>query len=232
VLQKARFGQFVLDLPKLAGYDEALKRSVFRRAFESLRPDLGPLPSQHVENLLGMVRRGTVGSCVELPDAVRARIEHGTVVLSHGEGPPASPSKTLEVPGTVFFEDAGLRITAELVCRSDLGFCPTDAGDDVALFDWNALSPPLRIRSKLEGDRFRPFGMEGTQSLKDLFINAKVAFSFRQSVPLLCDQSGILWVVGLRRSARAPVTDDSETVLAVRASSQEAPTGTREDTAL
>ncbi|MBN2564180.1 MAG: tRNA lysidine(34) synthetase TilS, partial [Candidatus Eisenbacteria bacterium] len=88
------------------------------------------------------------------------------------------------------------------------------------------------VRSKLEGDRFQPFGMEGTQSLKDFFVNLKIAFSFRQSVPLLCDQSGILWVVGLRRSARAPVTDNTETVLAVRATSREEPSGTREDSAL
>jgi tRNA(Ile)-lysidine synthase len=232
VLQRARFGQFVLDLPNLAGYDEALKRSVFRRVFESLRPDLGPLPSHHVENLLRMVRRGKVGTSVELPDGARARLEHGSVVFSHGEGPPRPPERELEAPGSVAFEDAGLTITTELVPRSQLSICPSTGDGDVALFDWNALRPPLRVRSRLEGDRFQPFGMEGTQSLKELFINSKIAFSFRQSVPLVCDQSGILWVVGVRRSARAPVTDDTQTVLAVRAIAREERPETREDSAL
>ncbi|MBN2566348.1 MAG: tRNA lysidine(34) synthetase TilS, partial [Candidatus Eisenbacteria bacterium] len=139
VVQRARFGQFVLDLPRLAGYDEALKRSVFRRVFETLRPDLGPLPSHHVESLLSMVRKGNVGTSVELPDGVNARIEHGSVVFSHGDGPPVSPERALDVPGTAHFEDAGLTVTTELVRRTELGFCPTEIGDDVALFDWDSL---------------------------------------------------------------------------------------------
>lgn len=240
VLLRARFGQFVLDLPRLAGYDEALKRCVFRRVFESLRPDLGPLPSQHVENLLSMVRRGDVGASVELPDGVRARFEHGSIAFSHGEGPPEPREVTLAVPGTAVFEGTDLTITAELVPRSELGLHPTEAGDEVALFDWSSLKPPLTIRPRREGDRFQPFGMEGTQSLKDLFINSKIAFSFRQSVPVLFDKNGVLWVVGVRRSARAPVTDETEMVLAVRATTRdsegseawEEPPGTRQDTAI
>ncbi|HYW68402.1 MAG TPA: tRNA lysidine(34) synthetase TilS, partial [bacterium] len=103
---------------------------------------------------------------------------------------------------------------------------------DMALFDWDELAAPLTVRSKREGDRFQPFGMEGTQSMKDFFVNSKIAFSFRPSVPILCDDEGILWVVGVRRAARAPVTDDTRTVLAVRARTLEVSTGTREDTAL
>jgi tRNA(Ile)-lysidine synthase len=232
VLQRARLGQFVLDLPKLAGYDEALKRSVFRRVFESLRPDIGSLPSHHVENILSMVRRGKVGTSVELPDGARARLEHGAIVFSHGEGPPESPERELDVPGSVAFEDAGLAITAKLLPRSELSLSPEELDGDVALFDWGSLKPPLRVRSRLEGDRFQPFGMEGTQSLKELFINSKIAFSFRQSVPLLCDQSGVLWAVGVRRSARAPVTNNTQTILAVRATVREENPETREDSAL
>ena len=232
VLKTARVGQFVLDLHKLSGYDEALQRSIFRRVFESLRPDLPPLASRHVENLLSMLRKGDVGASVELPDRARGRLEHGCVVFSHGDGPPVAEQKPLDVPGTVAFADAGLTVTAELLPRAELGFCPTDANEDIALFDWNELSPPLKIRPKREGDRFQPFGMEGTQGLKELFINSKIAFSFRPSVPVLFDETGILWVVGIRRSARAPVTDNTKMVLALRARTSEGSPGTRKGTAI
>jgi len=232
VLKTARVGQFVLDLARLTGYDEALKRSVFRRVFESLRPDLPPLASQHVEKLLSMLRKGDVGASVELPGRARARVEHGCVVFSHGDGPPVAEERPLDVPGTATFEDAGLSVTAEVLPRAELGFCPTEANEDIALFDWDELSPPLKIRSKREGDRFQPFGMDGTQSLKDFFVNSKIAFSFRPSVPILCDDRGILWVVGVRRAARAPVTDNTKMVLALRARTLEGSPGNREDTAL
>ncbi len=227
VLKSARVGQFVLDLPTLTGYDEALQRSVFRRAFESLRPDLAPLASHHVDRLLDVVRRGKVGASVELPDRARVRIEHGCIVFSHGDGPPKAHAESIEVPGVVAFSDAGLIVTTELLPRSELGFCPTEMNEDLAFFDWNAIEPPLMVRSRREGDRMQPFGMDGSQSLKDLFVNSKIAFSFRPSVPLLCDNNGVLWAVGIRRSARAPVTDDTEMVLAVKAHTSEESPGTR-----
>jgi len=232
VLKTARVGQFVLDLRKLTGYDEASQRSIFRRVFESLRPDLPPLASRHVENLLSMLRKGDVGASVGLPGRASGRLEHGCVVFSHGDGPPVGEEKALDVPGTASFADAGLTVTAELLPRSELGFCPTEANDDIALFDWNELSPPLKIRPKREGDRFQPFGMEGTQGLKELFVNSKIAFSFRPSVPVLFDETGILWVVGIRRSARAPVTDNTKMVLALRARTSEGSPGTRKGTAV
>lgn len=231
VVKTARVGQFALDLGKLTGYDEASRRCIFRRVFESLRPDLSTLPFQHVENLMSLVRRGEVGVSVELPDGARARLEHGVLVVSHGEGPRALPERELPAPGAATFEDAGLRITAELVPRREPTVRLDSADDDEAYFDWDAIEPPLWVRGRREGDRFRPFGMDGTKSLKEFFIDSKIAASVREAVPLVRDRGGILWVVGLRRSAAAPVTKATTTVLVLRASALEESRGPREDPA-
>lgn len=231
VVKRAGIGQFVLDSAILADYDEASQRSVLRELFSVLRPDLGPLPFRHVDGLLRLIRNGEVGGSLELPDGARARLEHGALVLTHGEGPPDAGPQDLPVPGTVAYEGADLEISAELIPRGELGRQPAEASDDEAFFDWDAVTPPLLVRPRREGDRFRPFGLEGTKSLKELFIDSKIAFSFRSSIPLLCDEQGILWVMGLRRSASAPVTDSTSTVLVVRANSTEGQTGTREDPA-
>jgi len=227
VVKSARVGQFALDLDKLTGYDEASRRYIFRRVFESLRPDLFPLPFQHVENLMSLVRRGEVGVSVELPDGARARLEHGVLVISHGQGPRPLPVRELPSPGAATFEDAGLHITAELVPRGQLTAQLDRTGDDEAYFDWDAIEPPLLVRGRREGDRFRPFGMDGTKSLKELLIDSKIAASFRDAVPLVSDREGILWVVGLRRSAAAPVTKTTTTVLVLRASALEGSPGPR-----
>jgi tRNA(Ile)-lysidine synthase len=229
VVKSARVGQFALDLGKLTGYDEASRRYVFRRIFESLRPDLSPLPFHHVENLMKLVRRGEVGVSVELPDGAQARLEHGVLVMSHGAGPRALPARDLPVPGSAGFPEAGLTVTAELLRREEL---PGDLdADDAAYFDWDAVRPPLSVRGRREGDRFRPFGLAGTKSLKELMIDSKIAASFRDAVPLVCDQEGILWVIGVRRSEAAPIAEATRTVLALRARTQEEPPGFREDPA-
>jgi tRNA(Ile)-lysidine synthase len=228
VVKTARLGQFALDLDRLAGYDEALQRSVFRRIFESLRPDLPPLLFRHVEAMMDLVRGGEVGASVELPDGARARLEHGCLVVVHGEGPPPLPARELPVPGAVVFDDAGIAITAELI-PTEAALAELEGADRrAAFFDWDALRPPLTVRPRREGDRFQPFGMTGTKSLKEYFIDSKVASSFRPAVPLVIDRQGILWVVGMRRSATAPVTTATRTALALRAERLEEGTGAGE----
>jgi len=227
VVKRASVGQFVLDSAVLDGYDEALRRSVFRKLFEALRPDLGPLPFQHVESVLGLVRRGQVGSSVELPGGATARFEHGSLVMAHRPAAPESLERTLTVPGSAEFEHAGLTIEATLVQRNGFAAALECADDTAACFDWDAVCPPLTVRGRREGDRFRPFGLDGTKTLKELMIDEKVAYSFRPLVPVLCDAEGILWVVGLRRSAAAPVTAKTQTVLAIKVREREASPGIR-----
>jgi len=228
LVKRASVGQFVLDSPALDGYDEAVRRSVFRRLFETLRPDLGPLPFQHVENLLSLARRGQVGGSIEMPGGVTARLEHGSLVIRSGPEPPAPEEKGVAVPGITTVGDGRLFIEASLVARRDLGADPRTPGDDEAYFDWEALRAPLAVRPRREGDRFRPFGLDGTKTVKELLIDEKIAFSFRPLVPILCDGEGILWVVGVRRAGRAPVTAATTTVLALKARQQEASLGVRE----
>jgi tRNA(Ile)-lysidine synthase len=87
LVKRASLGQFVLDSAALDRYDDALRRSVFRKLFEALRPDLAPLPFQHVESILSLVRRGQVGASVELPGGAAARLEHGVLILACGATP-------------------------------------------------------------------------------------------------------------------------------------------------
>ncbi len=222
VVNSARLGQFALDSAVLAGYDEALRRNIFRRILEVLRPDLPPPSFRHVEGIAELLRRNEVGVAAELSDGVHARLEHGLLVITSGEGPCDPPDETLAVPGATRFDTTGLSITAELLDRAALEDSPERLDDDVAVFDLEGLRPPLVARGRRPGDRFCPFGMEGTKSLKQFFIDSKVAASFRDYVPLVCDDEGIIWIPGMRRSARAPVLDSTGRVLVLRAHRPEA----------
>lgn len=52
----------------------------------------------------------------------------------------------------------------------------------------------LQLRHRQEGDRLSLPG--GTKSLKKLFIDRKIPASLRDTVPVLCDEQGILGVMG------------------------------------
>jgi len=227
VVMRMNIGQMALDSGILRGYDEALRGSILRRVVGDLRPDLGPLPFQHVENLLGLVERDEVGSAVDLPGGAQARLDHGCLVITQGDGPPVITPREVPVPGSVRFSAAGLTLTCEVASADELPGSPGAAPPGVAYFDLDALHQPLVVRPKKQGDRFKPFGMEGTKTLKELFIDEKISYSFRDEVPVLCDAEVILWVVGLRRAAVAPVTPETRRVLIVRAQTTEADSADR-----
>ena len=85
-----------------------------------------------------------------------------------------------------------------------------------AVLDWDRLVLPLVVRSWQPGDRMRPLGLDGTKKLQDLFVDAKVPVGERRRVPIIADQAGPVWVVGLRVDTRAAVTAETQRVLRLR----------------
>jgi tRNA(Ile)-lysidine synthase len=85
---------------------------------------------------------------------------------------------------------------------------------------WLAVSlteDPLWLRNFRTGDRFEPLGMPGKQvKLSDLFVNLKIPKRARPKWPLLCIGDEIAWVVGLRLAHRWRVTDQTRQALCLR----------------
>jgi tRNA(Ile)-lysidine synthase len=78
----------------------------------------------------------------------------------------------------------------------------------------------LFVRGALQGDRFDPLGMGGnTMPLADFFRGRRVPPGRRERTPLLCDQAGIIWVVGHRIAERVKATRQTEHVLCLSVSS-------------
>jgi len=76
-----------------------------------------------------------------------------------------------------------------------------------AWFDLDQVVWPLHVRPRKPGDRIRLQGVKGSKKLKDVMIDAKVAPSRRDRLPVITDQSGkILWIPTLRRSGVAEVS--------------------------
>jgi tRNA(Ile)-lysidine synthase len=73
------------------------------------------------------------------------------------------------------------------------------------------------VRCPQHGDRFRPLGSPGSRVLSDVLAERGVPAIERPYWPLVCDQSGIVWVVGHTIAERAKVTASSRSGLEVTA---------------
>lgn len=78
----------------------------------------------------------------------------------------------------------------------------------------------IYIRTWAKGDVFKPLGLSGRKLVSDVFTDAKIPKTRRERWPLLCADDDLLWVVGVRRSRLATVTDSTNRTLVLRATEQ------------
>lgn len=89
---------------------------------------------------------------------------------------------------------------------------------NVAYFDAEKLTFPLTIRKWETGDRFVPFGMNGSQKLSDYFNNHKFSKPEKENVRLLCSGDAIIWVIGHRTDNRFRVVKETKKVFVAKLS--------------
>ncbi|HZG87569.1 tRNA lysidine(34) synthetase TilS [Paenibacillus sp.] len=96
-------------------------------------------------------------------------------------------------------------------------FEPPPSGDPFAAwFDADALAPPWIVRSRRAGDRMEPFGLNGTKTVKDMFVDGKLPRRLREAWPVVTSREGdLLWVPGFRRAKAGAVTASTVRILAM-----------------
>jgi tRNA(Ile)-lysidine synthase len=197
----------------------ATRFALYRRAWRTLAGRPPALTREHLCQLDRLARAGR--GTLALPGGYRANLADGLVLVARGgiqQG--RSPRRTatpdratsLRVPGSA--ECAGFslvgRWTTGRVARGRISELP---GSE-EYFAAEGLRGALEVRQARADDVFVPFGRTRSIPLGEFL--SKLPVRHRTSVPsVLADASGILWVIGVRRSARAPVQPSSRRVLCV-----------------
>ena len=210
-------GGVTMDAVAFAGLHPALQRQALRRAYSIVAGDERAFGEAHLENLQALVSRGAGGRAIDLPRGVRALLEVDGVLhfWQPGTAVAADPSNgeyTVLLPRAIGesteFGGGNWRFSAEIVGRIDgSGYTRSTNQSWTVFLNREALGETVAIRTRREGDRFQPSGMNGTKKLQDFFTDAKVPRDQRDAVPLLVCERGIAWVVGHRVAEWAKVND-------------------------
>ncbi|MEW6081771.1 MAG: tRNA lysidine(34) synthetase TilS [Bacillota bacterium] len=200
----------------------ALRRRVLRAAIEEACGGLQGICFSHIADIDRLITLGGTGQRLHLPGGVTASLDYGDLTLAPGRGAFAPPfSREVKVPGVTFLPEVDYVIETSVADRESVRAEMERAWSaNVAFrsyFDYNKVVLPLRARSRLPGDSFRPLGLGGTKKVKDFFISEKVPRNLRGRVPLLVSGEEIAWIVGLRLSEVFKVTGNTKTVLIVTA---------------
>ncbi len=84
------------------------------------------------------------------------------------------------------------------------------------LIDCDKIIGNICLRTRREGDKFKPSKRKVTKSLKKLFNEMNVPIEKRDSLPLLCDDMGVFWVYSVGVDLRCSVDSDSSNIIFVR----------------
>ncbi len=178
--------------------------------------------------LLHEVLDGCGFTSSQLDEALQMRIgaivESGTHLLTRtakhllfGPLPVRLSPVALAVPAalgeTAVTRFGNCEIAATLSDRKDIPSprCPKNE----ALLDAACVSGSLHLRPIAEGDRFRPFGMKGTQLVSDYLTNRHASRLDKMLTFALCDDGGIVWLVGERADGRTAITPQTLRVLSL-----------------
>ncbi len=213
VMLREQNDKIILDSKRFFSYDDSLKRFMIRNCVKKLKGDLMELTFDKVESLLNLIQQGKSGKRVDLLDDIYGDITKDH--LSIYKRKPQEFNYSLSLPGKRELKKLGVIIDSEILSFSSKKNIKNQ-DKWTAFLDMNKLKPPLRLRSRKNGDRFTPLGMRGTKSVADFLVDAKIPRCDRDEVMLLTSQNKIAWVVGFRISEDFKVIKSTEKIIKIQ----------------
>jgi tRNA(Ile)-lysidine synthase len=215
----------VFDLNHWREQPLAIQRAIIRRAAYRLRKNLRDVDFNHVEAAVDIAQRGETGAQATLPHQLRLTVGYETLTIAEAgalhlpeERPWLKAGEMLPVvlPGETTLP-GGWSLHAQEASHWNLEAIVENPNPLVAWIDKAALTDKPILRTRQEGDRFRPQGMQGSEvRLSDFLINTKVPRQRRDHLPLLVAGDEILWITGMRLSEVALVRPETEAVVYLR----------------
>jgi tRNA(Ile)-lysidine synthase len=201
-------GHLVLNTRGLLGKQKIIQAEVIRRALALIAPGEQDLSFGHIDTVLRLAEDPGSGKEVHLPGPVLVRKQYDRLEfrpLASVEPPPDLGTVFINCPGRTALPMLGMELSAEIceVSADRMESLRRNTNRMEEWLDFELVQPPLLVRGRRDGDRFRPLGAQGTKTVGDFFTEQKVDPDIRQRTGLLCDQEGVLWVMPLRIDERA-----------------------------
>lgn len=88
--------------------------------------------------------------------------------------------------------------------------------DDKNMIDYNSISGELVLRTRKSGDKFTFVKRNVTKSLKKLFTEENIPVEARNTIPVISDDLGVVWVYGFGVTKRCCADKYSDNIILVR----------------
>jgi len=213
-----------LGIKDFAELPAVLVNAILRHFLRQRLGNLRGLGRAHLDAIRQLCCGSNPSGRIKLPGGVEFRREYGFVIVGRDIKSVRQPfAIPLALSGETL-TSCGFHITAEVRPLHEPpsnGLRLTDPMS--AIFDIDALTLPLWLRTFNAGDRIRPLGMTGTRKLQDVFVDRKLPRAARSRWPIVASIDEPIWAPGMLRSRVATVTASTRKVLLLTAHRENEP---------
>jgi len=208
-ISKHEDGRISVDFKKLIRYNKSFRRRIIHRILER------KATYKNIDSVIDIAEAGLTGAMVTI-SGFTVRKDYGQLYFIPSAEKHAVRKKIenrILFPGKTLLPEFSMEVETGIT-KNKPGF-----GKDkfTVYFDADRIDAGnLVIRSRRSGDRFLPFGADGSKKLKQYFIDQKVPSYLRDDVPILEGGKRILWVVGMRQAEEGRVTGNTKRIIKVK----------------
>lgn len=186
-----------LDLKNLDSLDMAIKSRVIKSYVNSVTKN-NSLEAVHIKALLHLTE---ANGKTNLPCGFTAVCDNGYLTVYKGNENPAKTEFDVEMIEIDAENFKNLQNVNNLLLKNAL--------------DCDKIVGKLVLRTRMTGDSIRLKNRGCTKTLKKLYTECHIPESLRDTLPVIADNEGVVWIHGIGVAHRAAVTENSEHILKI-----------------
>lgn len=201
--------QHLLDSKSLSSLPKALARRVVQEFISDLKGDLREISFEDVESVLNLKE----GKERPIKKDIVLRREQGLIFLKKKPHPKIRYEYSWNGKSPLEIRELKLRFMGKRIKR---GKSPLRFDDNTTAFlDLDKLRFPLLVRSRQDGDRYRPLGAPGMKKLKEIMRAKRIPLTERERRPVFLSGGEIVWILGLPVSEKFKVQEGSGNIFVI-----------------
>lgn len=203
------------ELESFENMNPALLKRLLRYAYTELLGSGEGLESIHLEDALKIINSPKPEAKINFPKGILAEKKryYFYVTKKSIESESVNFEYKLQLDGIT--EIPELSLVAETKVMSKEKCKLLSSSSNIKSFDIDKIQGDLVVRTRRPGDKIKPLGFAGTKKIKDIFIDKKIPVESRGEIPIISDESKIIWIVGHDISEESKIGEASEKVVRI-----------------
>ncbi len=187
-----------LDVQNISSLESALARGVVLQYLGKL--SVADFEAVHIRLIMQICEDG---GAVSLPNGFTASAANGILKIKKAEEAPIKTKFSVKLTEQDSEFTENVNKIHKLFLNNTLD-CDKIVGKSV-------------VRTRQEGDSIRLYGRGCTKTLKKLFIEYKIPTCDRDTIPIVADDLGVVWVYGIGVSERCAVDSATKRIIKIEA---------------